>query len=86
MSKDLREEIQRLITESLSSPFIGRKLTAVDAASAVALYKRQIERLGCTDVTVSAALVEDGGIAIEARFTPPPAPIEITFTVETKNG
>ena len=83
----LRVEIQRLITESLTSPFIGRKLTVEDAASAAALCKRQIEHMGCTNVSVTAS-VDDASqdINIEASFTPPPSPIEISFTVENKNG
>lgn len=86
-TEQLKAEIQRLMTESLSSPFIGRTLTVEDAESAAALYKRQIEHMGCTDVSVTA-VVDEGSrdISIEARFTPPPAPIEITFTVENKNG
>ena len=87
MSEDLKSEIQRLISESLSSSFIGRKLTIEDAQSATALYKRQIEHMGCTNVSVTAS-VDDASqdINIEASFTPPPSPIEISFTVENKNG
>jgi hypothetical protein len=87
MSENLKAEIQRLISDSLSSPFIGRKVTEADAESVAALYKRQIEHMGCTDVTVT---VKSWGpwdqIDIEVRFTPPPSPIEISFTVENKNG
>jgi len=83
----LRAEIQKLNSDSLTSPFIGRKLTVEDAETAAALYKRQIEHMGCTNVSVKAALDETSGdIMIEASFTPPPAPIQLSFTVENKNG
>jgi hypothetical protein len=87
MSENLKDQIQRLISDSLKSPFIGRKLTEEDAQYAAALYKRQIEHLGCTDVEVTVKLWGYmDGIDIEARFTPPPSPVKISFTVENKNG
>jgi hypothetical protein len=81
--ESLKAEIQKLITDSLKSPFIGKQnFTTASLAGVSELYKRQIEHLGCTNVTVTATLASDGGVNIEARFTPPPAPIVISFTIE----
>lgn len=81
--ESLKAEIQKLVTDSLKSPFIGfQDFTPNTLAGVSELYKRQIEHLGCTNVKVTATLASDGGVNIEARFTPPPAPIEISFTVE----
>ena len=85
----LKAEIQKLVTDSLKSPFIGQQspfigkqnFTLETLANVSELYKRQIEHLGCTNVKVTATL-NDGNVDIEARFTPPPAPIVIEFTVE----
>jgi len=83
--ESLKAEIQKLVTDSLKSPFIGhQEFTTASLAGVSELYKRQIEHLGCTNVKVTATLAPDGGVNIQAQFTPPPAPIEISFTVEPK--
>jgi hypothetical protein len=81
--ESLKAEIQKLVTDSLKSPFIGNQSFTPTSLSGVSeLYKRQIEHLGCTNVTVTATL-NGADVDIEARFTPPPAPIVIEFTVKT---
>jgi hypothetical protein len=81
--ESLKAEIQKLVTDSLKSPFIGNQhFTHESLAGVSALYQRQIEHLGCTNVKVTAVLASDGGVNIEASFTPPPAPIVIQFTIE----
>jgi len=93
MSEDvekLKAEIQRMIGDSLSSPFIGRKLTQEDADSAAALYKRQIERLVGLEEGVTVKAVIDPQdpwiIHVEARW-PVREWVEVSFIVEeNKNG
>jgi hypothetical protein len=84
-SKRIHElaEIQRLVTDALKNPFGKPDYKFVNLEEVSALFKRQIERLGCTDVKIAATLNHDA-IDIEARFTPPPSPIVISFTVEPK--
>jgi hypothetical protein len=83
--ESLKAEIQKLVTDLLKSPFIGhQEFTTVSLAGVSDLYKRQIEHLGCTNVKVTAILASNGDVNIEAQFTPPPTPIEISFTVEPK--
>jgi hypothetical protein len=81
----LRAEVQRLITDSLANHVGKVDYTTINFMDAAALYKRQIERLGCTNVSVTAGLNDThDSIDVECHFTPPPAPIFIEFTVQTK--
>jgi len=81
--ESLKAEIQKLVTDSLKSPFIGhQEFTSSSLAGVSALYQRQIEHLGCTNVRVTAVIDPDGDVNIEAEFTPPPSPIVIEFTVK----
>jgi len=81
--EDIKSEVKRLVRSSLESPFVGRQLTSADLDSACDLYKRQLESLGMRDVKVKAlpAYPDPRIIELEVRFTPPPVPIEMTFTV-----
>lgn len=79
----MQYEIQRIITDSLKSPFGKPDYKLIDLAEVSALYKRQVEHLGCTDVRVTADFLHDA-IEVTVRFTPPPSPITISFTVEEK--
>jgi len=84
-TESLRDIVKRLITDSLGSPIGKLDYTKVDLTSVCDMYKRQIERLGCTNVTVTASLQDSHDtIDIYASFTPPPSPIFIEFTVQTK--
>ncbi len=81
----LREHIRRLVTQSLGTNIAKLDYSKVDLTSVCDLYKRQIERLGCTNVSVKASLQDTHDtVDLEVRFTPPPAPIFIEFSVVTK--
>jgi hypothetical protein len=81
--ESLKAAIQNLVTDSLKSPFIGNQsFTAASIAGVSELYKRQIEHMGCTHVSVKTTLNPDGGVTVEAQFTPPVSPIDISFVVE----
>jgi len=81
--EDIKAEIKRLVRSSLESPFIGQ--TSIDLVGACDLYKRQLEHLGLKDVEVKAAFPPYPEaptlIELEVKFTPPPEPITISFTV-----
>jgi hypothetical protein len=77
-TETFKETVTRLIKTSLENPFIGRPLVFADVLGATDYYRRQIELLGGTDVTVTATLNHDD-IVVEARFTPPPEPVTVTL-------
>jgi len=81
----LRDHIQRLMRESLQKNIEDLDYKKVDLTSVCDLYKQQVERMGCTNVSVTAKLQDmHDAIDLEVRFTPPPAPIFIEFSVQTK--